>query len=80
MAAGAAGERESDPAGGGFSGATPGFREVSFGRQKRMSATTAAPSAPTAAPPPPRPVRGAGAPPPDPTKMSYAEYKAHRGY
>ena len=48
--------------------------------EARMSATASAPSAPTAAPPPPRPVRGAGAPPPDPTKMSYAEYKAHRGF
>jgi len=55
------------------------FKEIAK-IEARMSATTAAPSAPTAAPPPPRPVRGAGAPPPDPTKMSYAEYKAHRGF
>ena len=48
--------------------------------EARMSASASVPSAPTAAPPPPRPVRGAGAPPPDVSKMSYAEYKAHRGF
>jgi len=48
--------------------------------EARLSASAPAPTAPTAAPPPPRPVRGAGAAPPDPSKMSYAEYKAHRGF
>lgn len=48
--------------------------------EARMSAAASAPSEPTAAPPPPRPVRGAGAPPRDPTRMSYAEYKAYRGF